>query len=63
MLTGSDNKSVYNRAARAHVRAAMDGYNSVVFAYGQTASGTPPHFYLLKSDWRWTAFIQGKLSR
>ncbi|KAF8340725.1 P-loop containing nucleoside triphosphate hydrolase protein [Cantharellus anzutake] len=39
VLTGSDNKSVYNRAARSHVRAAMEGYNSIVFAYGQTASG------------------------
>lgn len=39
VLTGSDNRSIYNRAARAHVRAAMEGYNSLVFAYGQTASG------------------------
>ncbi|CAE6428309.1 unnamed protein product [Rhizoctonia solani] len=33
------NKTVYASTAKAHVRAAMDGYNSVVFAYGQTASG------------------------
>ncbi|THH07214.1 hypothetical protein EW145_g3540 [Phellinidium pouzarii] len=39
VLTGSANKPVYNAAARSHVNAAMDGYNSVVFAYGQTASG------------------------
>ena len=39
ILTGSDNKSVYNSVARNHVCAAMDGYNAVIFAYGQTASG------------------------
>jgi centromeric protein E len=39
ILTGSDNKLVYNTIARNHVCAAMDGYNSVIFAYGQTASG------------------------
>ncbi|CEL53651.1 Kinesin-related protein 11 OS=Dictyostelium discoideum GN=kif11 PE=3 SV=1 [Rhizoctonia solani AG-1 IB] len=39
VLTGTDNKTVYASTAKAHVRAAMDGYNSVVFAYGQTASG------------------------
>ncbi|KAA1474778.1 kinesin-domain-containing protein [Dentipellis sp. KUC8613] len=39
ILTGSDNKPVYNAVARNHVCAAMDGYNSVIFAYGQTASG------------------------
>jgi centromeric protein E len=39
VLTGSDNKSVYNAVARSHISAAMDGYNAVVFAYGQTASG------------------------
>ena len=39
ILTGSDNKPVYNTVARSHVCAAMDGYNSVIFAYGQTASG------------------------
>ena len=32
-------KPVYASTARSHVRAAMDGYNAVVFAYGQTASG------------------------
>ena len=30
---------MYNAVARSHVCAAMDGYNAVVFAYGQTASG------------------------
>ncbi|TDL20830.1 kinesin-domain-containing protein [Rickenella mellea] len=39
VLTGSDNRPVYNSAARSHVCAAMDGYNAVIFAYGQTASG------------------------
>lgn len=39
VLTGSSNRPVYNAAARSHVCAAMDGYNAVVFAYGQTASG------------------------
>jgi hypothetical protein len=33
------NKEVYVKVARAHVNAAMEGYNSVVFAYGQTCSG------------------------
>ncbi|KZT11970.1 kinesin-domain-containing protein [Laetiporus sulphureus 93-53] len=39
ILTGSENASVYNAVARSHVYAAMDGYNAVIFAYGQTASG------------------------
>lgn len=32
-------KALYESVAKAHVAAAMDGYNAVVFAYGQTASG------------------------
>ncbi|KAG6332456.1 hypothetical protein ID866_6634 [Astraeus odoratus] len=39
VLTGSENKPVYNAVARSHVWAAMEGYNAVIFAYGQTASG------------------------
>ncbi|KAF8988526.1 kinesin motor domain-containing protein [Cyathus striatus] len=39
VLTGSENKPIYITTARKHVRAAMEGYNAVVFAYGQTASG------------------------
>ncbi|KZT43759.1 kinesin-domain-containing protein [Sistotremastrum suecicum HHB10207 ss-3] len=39
VLTGSENKPVYNATAKSHVHAAMDGYNAVIFAYGQTASG------------------------
>ena len=39
ILTGSENRPVYNAVARSHVCAAMDGYNAVIFAYGQTASG------------------------
>ncbi|KAI6156500.1 P-loop containing nucleoside triphosphate hydrolase protein [Pisolithus thermaeus] len=36
VLTGSKNKPVYNAVARSHVCAAMEGYNAVIFAYGQT---------------------------
>ncbi|CDZ98549.1 Kinesin-like protein [Phaffia rhodozyma] len=39
VVSGSDNREIYECAARDHVRAAMEGYNAVVFAYGQTASG------------------------
>jgi chromosomal replication initiation ATPase DnaA len=39
MLTGSENKPIYNAVAKSHVTAAMEGYNAIVFAYGQTASG------------------------
>jgi chromosomal replication initiation ATPase DnaA len=39
LITGSENKPVYNKVARKHVISAMEGYNAVVFAYGQTASG------------------------
>ncbi|KAN0074584.1 P-loop containing nucleoside triphosphate hydrolase protein [Tylopilus felleus] len=39
VLTGSENKPIYNAVARSHVVAAMEGYNAVIFAYGQTASG------------------------
>ncbi|KAL4073263.1 P-loop containing nucleoside triphosphate hydrolase protein [Scleroderma yunnanense] len=39
VLTGSENKPIYNAVARSHVWAAMEGYNAVIFAYGQTASG------------------------
>lgn len=48
ILTGSENKPVYNSVARSHVCAAMDGYNAVIFAYGQTASGKT--FTLVSSD-------------
>ncbi|TKY88852.1 hypothetical protein EX895_002093 [Sporisorium graminicola] len=37
--TGSANRPVYIAVARPLVRAALDGYDAVVFAYGQTASG------------------------
>jgi centromeric protein E len=37
--TGSENKPVYTSVARSHVHAAMEGFNAVIFAYGQTASG------------------------
>ncbi|KAJ2924618.1 hypothetical protein H1R20_g12471, partial [Candolleomyces eurysporus] len=39
VLTGTPNKPIYTTVARSHVHAAMDGYNAVIFAYGQTASG------------------------
>uniref|UniRef100_V5EE60 Kinesin-like protein n=2 Tax=Kalmanozyma brasiliensis (strain GHG001) TaxID=1365824 RepID=V5EE60_KALBG len=39
ILTGSANRPVYISVARPLVRAALDGYDAVVFAYGQTASG------------------------
>ncbi|KAF8625919.1 hypothetical protein AX17_006645 [Amanita inopinata Kibby_2008] len=47
VLTGNANKPIYTTTARAHVHAAMDGYNAVVFAYGQTASGKT---YTLSGD-------------
>ncbi|ORX37049.1 P-loop containing nucleoside triphosphate hydrolase protein [Kockovaella imperatae] len=37
--SSTDNARAYVTSARAHVRSAMDGYNAVIFAYGQTASG------------------------
>ncbi|KAF5386439.1 hypothetical protein D9757_005841 [Collybiopsis confluens] len=39
VLTGSANKPIFTTVARSHVVAAMEGFNAVVFAYGQTASG------------------------
>ncbi|KAG6895392.1 hypothetical protein C0992_001525 [Termitomyces sp. T32_za158] len=39
ILTGTPNKPIYSAVARSHVHAAMEGYNAVIFAYGQTASG------------------------
>ncbi|KIL66902.1 hypothetical protein M378DRAFT_185909 [Amanita muscaria Koide BX008] len=47
VLTGRTNKPIYTRTARSHVLAAMEGYNAVVFAYGQTASGKT---YTLSGD-------------
>ncbi|KAK1925901.1 P-loop containing nucleoside triphosphate hydrolase protein [Papiliotrema laurentii] len=35
----SDNARAYATSAQAHVHSAMEGYNAVIFAYGQTASG------------------------
>ncbi|KAJ3853662.1 P-loop containing nucleoside triphosphate hydrolase protein [Lentinula lateritia] len=39
ILTGSANKPIFTTVARSHVVAAMEGFNAVIFAYGQTASG------------------------
>ncbi len=47
ILTGSPNKPIYSTVAQSHVSAAMEGYNAVVFAYGQTASGKT---YTLSGD-------------
>jgi hypothetical protein len=60
VLTGSNNKIAYEVAARRHVRSAMDGFNAVIFAYGQTASGKTftlvwpiSYVYILFAD-RWS---------
>ncbi|KAF8342401.1 kinesin-domain-containing protein [Amanita rubescens] len=47
ILTGAANKPIYTTTSRAHVQAAMDGYNAVIFAYGQTCSGKT---YTLSGD-------------
>lgn len=39
VITGSNNRTVYDLAAKRHVFSAMEGFNAVIFAYGQTASG------------------------
>jgi len=39
VFASSPNKLIYTTVARSHVHAAMEGYNAVIFAYGQTASG------------------------
>lgn len=39
VVTGSDNLGVYRAAGRDLVLAAMEGFDAVIFAYGQTASG------------------------
>jgi Kinesin motor domain len=47
VVTGSSNREVYGRTAKTLVKSAMEGYDSLVFAYGQTASGKT--FTLVKS--------------
>ncbi|KAK0202275.1 kinesin-like protein [Desarmillaria ectypa] len=47
VLTGSTNKPIYTTVAQSHVYAAMEGYNAIIFAYGQTASGKT---YTLSGD-------------
>lgn len=37
--TGSSNAHIYSALARPLVHSALHGYNAVIFAYGQTASG------------------------
>ncbi|RUS30322.1 P-loop containing nucleoside triphosphate hydrolase protein [Jimgerdemannia flammicorona] len=39
VVTGSDNKDLYERSVQDLVRSTMEGFNGTVFAYGQTASG------------------------
>ncbi|KAL1672013.1 P-loop containing nucleoside triphosphate hydrolase protein [Schizophyllum commune] len=38
VLTGTPNKLIYTAVGRAHVHAAMEGFNAFIFVYGQTAS-------------------------
>ncbi|KAF5347688.1 hypothetical protein D9758_014863 [Tetrapyrgos nigripes] len=47
ILTGVPNKPIYTTVAKSHVLAAMEGFNAVIFAYGQTASGKT---YTLSGD-------------
>ncbi|KAH8827116.1 kinesin protein [Flagelloscypha sp. PMI_526] len=42
---GSSNKDLFGTSARKVVRRAMGGFNGVVFAYGQTASGKSHTMY------------------
>ena len=35
----SDNQYVFNTVAKPLVASALDGYNTVLFMYGQTSSG------------------------
>jgi kinesin family protein 5 len=37
--TNSDQKSVYDIAARPIIDSVLDGFNGTIFAYGQTSSG------------------------
>ncbi|GAA5906382.1 hypothetical protein JCM6882_002714 [Rhodosporidiobolus microsporus] len=39
IVTGSQNEEVYTEAGRDLVLDAMEGFDAVIFAYGQTASG------------------------
>ncbi|KAH8917335.1 kinesin-domain-containing protein [Atractiella rhizophila] len=39
VVTGSSNKAVYNKAARDIIVDCANGYDALIFAYGQTASG------------------------
>lgn len=39
VVTDSDNERIYADSGRDLVVAAMEGYDAVIFAYGQTASG------------------------
>jgi chromosomal replication initiation ATPase DnaA len=36
---GSDNELLYNSSIKNLINQTMEGYNTTVFAYGQTASG------------------------
>jgi hypothetical protein len=42
VVTGSDNREIYETAARDHVRSAMEGYNAVVFAVHFFSTVSPP---------------------
>lgn len=39
VVTGSGNEGVYEEAGKDLIHSAMNGYDAVIFAYGQTASG------------------------
>ncbi|SCV74765.1 BQ2448_7794 [Microbotryum intermedium] len=39
IVTGSENEGVYAEAGKDLVLSAMEGFDAVIFAYGQTASG------------------------
>ena len=39
LIIGSENKPIHKKVIRNHVISVIEGYNSVVFACGQTASG------------------------
>lgn len=39
VVTGSGNTQVYQCAGRPLITSCMEGFDAVIFAYGQTASG------------------------
>lgn len=39
VVTGSGNSQIYHSAGKPLIRSCMEGFDAVIFAYGQTASG------------------------